>query len=171
MHCISQQVTMEAFLTRFQWDSAKFPLRQPLPNIVDGISKVHASTCILYMYNVYIMYDTGLWQNAGQILYVHVPRVVLITLRSDKRLGQCDINITSSVVRVYTCNTLHIMYKKGSAQIQFSGFYNLHKLDFCLILNFEYPRTSWNVTKLLQKSQTGVVKTGRLSSSCSHYPI
>ena len=31
---------MEAFLTRFQWDSAKFPLRQPLPNIVDGISKV-----------------------------------------------------------------------------------------------------------------------------------
>ena len=34
---------MEAFLTRFQWDSAKFPLRQPLPNIIDGISKVCAS--------------------------------------------------------------------------------------------------------------------------------
>lgn len=31
---------MESFLTRFQWDSAKFPLRQPLPNIVEGISKV-----------------------------------------------------------------------------------------------------------------------------------
>lgn len=31
---------MENFLTRFQWDAAKFPLRQPLPNIVDGISKV-----------------------------------------------------------------------------------------------------------------------------------
>ena len=37
---------MEAFLTRFQWDSAKFPLRQPLPNIVDGISKVHVHACI-----------------------------------------------------------------------------------------------------------------------------
>lgn len=35
---------MENFLTRFQWDGAKFPLRQPLPNIVDGISKV--CTCI-----------------------------------------------------------------------------------------------------------------------------
>ena len=46
MHCITQQVTMEAFLTRFQWDSAKFPLRQPLPNIVDGISKVHVRACI-----------------------------------------------------------------------------------------------------------------------------
>ena len=58
-HCISQQVTMEAFLTRFQWDSAKFPLRQPLPNIVDGISKVHASILYMYMYvyNVHIMYD------------------------------------------------------------------------------------------------------------------
>ena len=32
---------METFLTRFSWDSAKFPLRQPLPNIVEGISKVH----------------------------------------------------------------------------------------------------------------------------------
>ena len=37
---------MEAFLTRFQWDSAKFPLRQPLPNIVDGISKVSNIVCM-----------------------------------------------------------------------------------------------------------------------------
>ncbi|XP_064384156.1 V-type proton ATPase subunit C 1-A-like [Halichondria panicea] len=34
------KVPMETFLTRFQWDSAKFPLRQPLPNIVEGISKL-----------------------------------------------------------------------------------------------------------------------------------
>ena len=34
------KLPMENFLTRFQWDGAKFPLRQPLPNIVDGISKV-----------------------------------------------------------------------------------------------------------------------------------
>ena len=37
---------MEQFLTRFQWDSAKFPLRQPLPNIVDGISKVSTDICL-----------------------------------------------------------------------------------------------------------------------------
>lgn len=36
------KLPMENFLTRFQWDGAKFPLRQPLPNIVDGISKVSA---------------------------------------------------------------------------------------------------------------------------------
>jgi hypothetical protein len=46
---------METFLTRFQWDSAKFPLRQPLPNIVDGISKVHASQQV---YNI-IIYHMG----------------------------------------------------------------------------------------------------------------
>ena len=34
------KLPMENFLTRFMWDGAKFPLRQPLPNIVDGISKV-----------------------------------------------------------------------------------------------------------------------------------
>jgi V-type H+-transporting ATPase subunit C len=34
------KLPMESFLTRFQWDGAKFPLRQPLPNIVDGISKL-----------------------------------------------------------------------------------------------------------------------------------
>ena len=34
------KLPMENFLTRFTWDGAKFPLRQPLPNIVDGISKV-----------------------------------------------------------------------------------------------------------------------------------
>ncbi len=31
---------METFITRFRWDQAKFPLRQPLPNVVEGISKV-----------------------------------------------------------------------------------------------------------------------------------
>ena len=41
---------METFLNRFQWDSAKFPLRQPLPNIVDGISKVHASVLHIYVH-------------------------------------------------------------------------------------------------------------------------
>lgn len=41
---------MENFLTRFQWDGAKFPLRQPLPNIVDGISKVCACTSLLYLF-------------------------------------------------------------------------------------------------------------------------
>ena len=35
------KVPMETFLIRFQWDGAKFPLRQPIPNIVEGISKVH----------------------------------------------------------------------------------------------------------------------------------
>ena len=39
------KLPMENFLTRFQWDGAKFPLRQPLPNIVDGISKV----CVVIM--------------------------------------------------------------------------------------------------------------------------
>lgn len=34
------KLPMENFLTRFAWDGAKFPLRQPLPNIVEGISKV-----------------------------------------------------------------------------------------------------------------------------------
>lgn len=34
------KLPMENFLTRFMWDGAKFPLRQPLPNIVEGISKV-----------------------------------------------------------------------------------------------------------------------------------
>lgn len=34
------KIPMETFLIRFQWDGAKFPLRQPLPNIVEGISKV-----------------------------------------------------------------------------------------------------------------------------------
>jgi V-type H+-transporting ATPase subunit C len=34
------KLPMENFLTRFSWDGAKFPLRQPLPNIVDGISKL-----------------------------------------------------------------------------------------------------------------------------------
>ena len=34
------KLPMENFLTRFTWDGAKFPLRQPLPNIVEGISKV-----------------------------------------------------------------------------------------------------------------------------------
>ena len=38
---------MENFLTRFQWDGAKFPLRQPLPNIVDGISKVGTCSSLL----------------------------------------------------------------------------------------------------------------------------
>lgn len=32
--------TMENYVARFQWDIAKFPLRQPLPGIVDGISKM-----------------------------------------------------------------------------------------------------------------------------------
>ena len=36
------KLPMENFLTRFTWDGAKFPLRQPLPNIVEGISKVSA---------------------------------------------------------------------------------------------------------------------------------
>lgn len=40
------KLSMEGFLNHFQWDPAKFPLRQPLPNIVDGISKVgYAHTC------------------------------------------------------------------------------------------------------------------------------
>ena len=34
------QCSMETYVSRFQWDLAKFPLRQPLPGIVDGISKV-----------------------------------------------------------------------------------------------------------------------------------
>lgn len=34
------QVTMEVYVSRFNWDIAKFPLRQPIPGIVDGISKV-----------------------------------------------------------------------------------------------------------------------------------
>jgi V-type H+-transporting ATPase subunit C len=34
------KLPMENFLTRFTWDGAKFPLRQPLPNIVEGISKL-----------------------------------------------------------------------------------------------------------------------------------
>ena len=37
------KIPMETFLIRFQWDGAKFPLRQPIPNIVEGISKVHVS--------------------------------------------------------------------------------------------------------------------------------
>ena len=31
---------METYVSRFQWDLAKFPLRQPLPNLVDNISKM-----------------------------------------------------------------------------------------------------------------------------------
>jgi len=34
------KIPMETFLIRFQWDGAKFPLRQPLPNIVEGTSKL-----------------------------------------------------------------------------------------------------------------------------------
>ena len=41
------QCTMESYVSRFQWDIAKFPLRQPLPGIVDGISKVCACVCII----------------------------------------------------------------------------------------------------------------------------
>ena len=40
------KLPMESFLTRFQWDGAKFPLRQPLPNIVDGISKVGVASLL-----------------------------------------------------------------------------------------------------------------------------
>ena len=36
------KLPMENFLTRFTWDGAKFPLRQPLLNIVEGVSKVSA---------------------------------------------------------------------------------------------------------------------------------
>ncbi len=45
--CPFFQVPMEAYLNRFQWDSAKFPLRQPLPNIVEGISKVNRKKIVL----------------------------------------------------------------------------------------------------------------------------
>lgn len=31
---------MEAYLTKFQWEAARFPPRQPVPAIVDLISKV-----------------------------------------------------------------------------------------------------------------------------------
>jgi V-type H+-transporting ATPase subunit C len=34
------KLPMENFLTRFTWDGAKFPLRQPLLNIVEGVSKL-----------------------------------------------------------------------------------------------------------------------------------
>ena len=40
------KVPMDTFLVRFQWDGAKFPLRQPLPNIVDVISKVGFVMCV-----------------------------------------------------------------------------------------------------------------------------
>ena len=30
---------METYVSRFQWDIAKYPLRQSLPNLVDTISK------------------------------------------------------------------------------------------------------------------------------------
>ena len=33
-------VTMDAYVTRFQWDNARFPPKQPVPNLVDIISKI-----------------------------------------------------------------------------------------------------------------------------------
>lgn len=32
--------TMDAYVTRFQWDNARFPPKQPIPNLVDIISKI-----------------------------------------------------------------------------------------------------------------------------------
>ena len=34
------KLSMETYVTRFQWDMAKFPLRQSLPNLVDTVSKM-----------------------------------------------------------------------------------------------------------------------------------
>ncbi|XP_065901626.1 V-type proton ATPase subunit C 1-B-like [Dysidea avara] len=36
----NNKVSMEAYLTKFQWENARFPPRQPLPSIVDLISKL-----------------------------------------------------------------------------------------------------------------------------------
>ena len=33
-------LSWQSYISRFQWDQAKFPLRQPLPNLVDNISKM-----------------------------------------------------------------------------------------------------------------------------------
>ena len=33
-------VTMDVYVTRFQWDNARFPPKQPIPNLVDIISKI-----------------------------------------------------------------------------------------------------------------------------------
>ena len=41
---------MDTFITRFHWDQAKFPLRQPIPNIVEGISKVVYMVTNIHMY-------------------------------------------------------------------------------------------------------------------------
>lgn len=60
------KVPMDTFLIRFQWDGAKFPLRQPLPNIVDVISKVGfvnfcTGTCVC----VYVLLEWGsYWDTA-----------------------------------------------------------------------------------------------------------
>lgn len=32
--------TMDAYVTRFQWDNARFPPKQPIPNLFDIISKI-----------------------------------------------------------------------------------------------------------------------------------
>jgi len=67
-------VSMEAYLTRFQWEGARFPPRQPIPSIVDLISKV--SSC-----NLDIAY-LKIWDVIGLFVFTcgTIPECVIYQL-------------------------------------------------------------------------------------------
>lgn len=43
MHFFVFSVDLISYLTRFEWDMAKYPIKQPLKNILEALSKVNCT--------------------------------------------------------------------------------------------------------------------------------
>lgn len=43
MHLFAFSVDLISYLTRFEWDMAKYPIKQPLKNISEALSKVNCT--------------------------------------------------------------------------------------------------------------------------------